>query len=229
MYGLAYTWSRMMSYGSPSVYFNGDRTYGPSGSDRRQFLTVNFLYEVPKLSPRFGGRWLAPVVDGWSLSGITSLSTGGPFTPSYTTTYSVETTGSSEGSRIDVLGDPTLPKGQRTFYRNFDTSVFGPPAPCSWTNRTMACFGNAGTNIMYGPGLNNWDISVDKKIPIGLGEGRELQLRVEGYNAWNHTQFSGYDTAARFDATGKQTNANFGAYNAARTPRIMAFTLRLRF
>jgi hypothetical protein len=230
MFGASYTWSRYMSYGTPSVYLpERTRSYGPSGGDRRQILTINYFYEVPKLSSRFGGNWLAPIVDGWSVSGITSLTTGAPFTPGYSTTYTVETTGSSEGARINVVGDSFLPEDQRTFYRNFRTEAFAPPVPCSAINQSLACFGNAGTNIMYGPGMNNWDISVDKKIPIGLGEGRELQLRAEAYNAWNHTQFSGYDTSARYDATGKQTNANFGAYNAARTPRIMAFTLRLRF
>jgi len=230
MYGMAYTWSRLMGYGSPSVYFKArEKSYGPSSSDRRQMLTVNYLYELPKLSPRFGGKRLAPLVDGWSLSGITTFSTGAPFTPGYSTTYSVETTGSSEGARINVLGNPILPKDQRTFYRNFDTSVFAPPTPCSWTNQTVACFGNAGTNIMYGPGFSNWDLSIEKKIPIGLSEGRALQFRAEGYNVWNHTQFSGYDTTARFDATGKQVNGNFGAYTSTRSPRIVAFSLRLRF
>jgi hypothetical protein len=230
MYGLSYTWSRYMSYGSPSVYFNPrEWTYGPSGSDRRQILTINYLYEFPKLSPRFGGQWLAPVVDGWSVSGITSLSTGAPFTPGWSTTYTVDTTGSGEGARINVLGDPYLSKDQRTFYRNFNTDIFAPPTGCSWTNQNLACFGNAGINIMYGPGMNNWDLSIEKKIPIGLGESRALQFRAEAYNVWNHTQFSGYDTAARFDATGKQVNANFGAYNAARRARIMTFSLRLQF
>jgi len=32
---------------------------------------------------------------------------------------------------------------------------------------------------------------------------------------FNHTQFSGIDTTARFDAAGNQTNARFGQYTAA--------------
>ena len=191
-------------------------------------LTINYVYEVPKLSAHLG-KFLAPLTDGWTLSGVTSLSTGGPFTPSLGTIAGTDFTGSSEGARINVVGDPFLPKDQRTFGNNFNTAAFAPPTPCSRTNQNLACFGNAGTNIMYGPGTNNWDLSVQKQIPIALGEKRSLELRAEAYNAPNHTQFSGYDTSTRFDATGKQTNANFGAYNSARSPRIMAFTLRFQF
>jgi hypothetical protein len=230
MFGVSYTWSRYMSYGSPSAYLPlRSRNYGPSGGDRRQMLTINYVYETPKLSPHFGGKYLAPLVDGWTISGVTSIATGSPFTPGLGTTAGTDFTGSSEGARINVVGDPFLPKDQRTFGRNFNTAAFAPPTPCSWANQSLACFGNAGSNIMYGPGTNNWDLSLQKKIPIALGEGRALEFRAEAYNAPNHTQFSGYDTGTRFDPSGKQTNANFGAFSSARTPRIMAFTLRLQF
>ena len=66
-------------------------------------------------------------------------------------------------------------------------------------------------------------------MPIGLGERRTLDFRAEAYNAFNHTQFSGVDSGARFDASGNQTNANFGAFNAARPARVIAFSLRFGF
>lgn len=72
-------------------------------------------------------------------------------------------------------------------------------------------------------------MTLAKRIPIGSSDRRTLDLRVEAYNIWNHTQFSAIDSGARFDATGKQTNANFGAYSAARAPRILAFNLRFAF
>jgi hypothetical protein len=49
------------------------------------------------------------------------------------------------------------------------------------------------------------------------------------YNAFNHTQFSALDTAARFDAQGRQVNTQFGQFTAARSPRIMQFALRFNF
>ena len=64
---------------------------------------------------------------------------------------------------------------------------------------------------------------------LRIREKVALQFRWEMFNAFNHTQFSGVDSGARFDAAGNQTNANFGAFNAARNARIMAFSLRLAF
>jgi hypothetical protein len=56
-----------------------------------------------------------------------------------------------------------------------------------------------------------------------------LQLRVETYNTFNHTQFSSLDTTARFDAAGNQVNTRLGEFIAARNPRQMQFALRFYF
>jgi hypothetical protein len=57
-----------------------------------------------------------------------------------------------------------------------------------------------------------------------------MQFRWEMYNIFNHTQFSAFDSAARFDpATGQQVNPSFGQFTAARQPRRMQFGLRLSF
>jgi hypothetical protein len=131
----------------------------------------------------------------------------------------VDLTGSAEGSRITVLGDPRLAKSERTFFRNFKTEMFA--------RTPVRDFGNAGIGLLRGPGVNNWDLSVNKRIPVT--EGRSFQLRGEFYNAFNHTQFSGIDTGARFDPSGKQINANFGTYNGARDPRRIQLSLRFMF
>jgi len=57
----------------------------------------------------------------------------------------------------------------------------------------------------------------------------KLQFRTEGYNAFNHTQFSGVDTAARFDQQGGQTSGTFGTFTGARNPRLVQLALRLLF
>ena len=49
------------------------------------------------------------------------------------------------------------------------------------------------------------------------------------YNAWNHTQWSGIDSTARFDASGNQVNALFGTVNGSRTARQMQMSLRFNF
>jgi hypothetical protein len=154
------------------------------------------------------------------LSGITTFMTGTPFTPGFSTSDGQDITGSQEGARIIVNGDPNLPKSQRTFFKNFNTGAFARPP--------LRSFGNAGNGILRNPAWNNWDISVSRRIPW-KGEERYFQLRGEFYNIWNHTQFNGYDTTARFNPAGEQINANFGALTGTRDPRKVQLSLRLMF
>jgi hypothetical protein len=119
-----------------------------------------------------------------------------------------------------VIGDPYLPKSERTFNRNFATEAFARPA--------VGEFGNAGVGLLHGPGVNNWDISLSKRVPVG-DETRYFQFRAEFYNAFNHTQFSALDTAGRFDAAGNQVDANFGSYTATHPERRIQLSLRFMF
>ena len=64
---------------------------------------------------------------------------------------------------------------------------------------------------------------------IKIKERLQSQFRLETYNTFNHTQFSTLDTAAKFDATGKQTNTRFGQIIAARNPRRLQLALKLTF
>ena len=124
-------------------------------------------------------------------------------------------------SQEGVKGHPRLSQGEKTFYRNFRTEAF------ALTPR--GSFGNAGVGILRGPGVNNWNLSVTKNIPVGLGEDRLLRFRGEFYNAFNHTQFSSLNTSAQFDPQGRQLNANLGAFTAAREARVISFALRFQF
>jgi len=154
------------------------------------------------------------------VSGITSVISGAPFMPGFSTTDGVDLTGSAEGARITIAGDPRLDKSQRNFYRNFNIDAF---------QRTPRLnFGNAGVGMLTGPGINNWDVNVSKRVPL-FSEARYIQFRTEMFNAWNHTQFSGLYTTARFDTAGKQVDPNFGAFSSARTPRTIQLSLKVVF
>jgi hypothetical protein len=132
----------------------------------------------------------------------------------------MDITGSpTDGARIKVTGNPVLPKSQRTFSRNFRTEVFALPE--------IGTIGNAAKTLLRGPGINNWDVAVFKNIPVR--ESVRAQFRAEFYNAFNHTQFSAFDTTARFDPQGRQVNARFGEFTAARNPRQIQLALRLYF
>jgi hypothetical protein len=83
-------------------------------------------------------------------------------------------------------GDVALPGGERTLSRWFDTSGFERAAP-----RQLASNYRTFPSLMSGirgPGVNSWDISVIKRIPIT--ETVKFQLRGEFLNAMNRTHFS---------------------------------------
>jgi hypothetical protein len=75
--------------------------------------------------------------------------------------------------------------------------------------------------------VNNWDSGLYKNVVVK--ERFRFQLRGEAYNVFNHTQFDGLDTTARFDATGKQINARFGQLISARNPRRLQLGLKFIF
>jgi hypothetical protein len=223
-FGAAWTWSKAMDYNS------GDQTtvsalvpvrvwnYGLSDFDRTHIFKLNWLWDIPAL--RVSSKAVDRVINHWQLSGIASFISGNPMSVGYGTVTPIDITGTpTQGARIVVLDDAVLPKSKRTFNRYFDTSVFRMPA--------VGTFGNSARTVIRGPGTNNWDIALFKNFPIR--ERMRFQFRWETYNTFNHTQFSGLDTTARFDSTGAQVNARFGELTAARPARIMQLGLRFLF
>jgi hypothetical protein len=210
----------------PLVPNNYSRNYGPQGSDRRQTLSINYAYDIPRPGQALHNKALTIVADGWQVSGITVFSTGAPFTPSFGTTNSLNITGSTnEGARIDVIGDPkaniptnpSLPNGGLAFN------------PAAFAQAAVGTIGNAGTNIMYGPGYANFDASISRSIPIG-SEKRQLKLRLEAFNVFNHTEFQNVSTSFTYNpANGANTNASTGQYTSTKGPRILSLELRFQF
>lgn len=223
-FGVSYTWSKnlnsadfdntVMSPFVPARIWN----YGLSTYDRTHNLRMNFLFDTPRVwYNNVASRW---VLNGWQIGGINAFISGSPSGVGFTTTNNADITGTtSAGPRINVLSDPVLPKDQRTFAKNFRTDVFAVPA--------RGTLGNAARTIIRGPGTENWDLSVFKNFPIR--EPMRLQFRAEFYNAFNHTQFSGLDTGARFDPAGTQVNPTLGQFTASRPPRQIQLALRFTF
>ncbi len=225
-FGLAYTWSKTMNYANS----DGDGVaryrplriwnYGKAGYDQTHILILNYTWDLPRGSRVWPNRATRAILDGWLVSGITSLYSGFPSGVGFSTVDGADITGGGDGSRIVVTGKAQLSHGERTFRRFFDPTVFRRPA--------RGDFGNAPKDVFRLPGANNWDISLFKNFPLG-SERRYLQFRWEMYNAFNHTQFSGVDSGARFDAAGNQVNARFGEVTSARTERRMQASLRVTF
>lgn len=222
-YGVAWTWSKSMDFAdgntstiatyAPLRVWN----YGRSGFDRTHNLTFSYTWSLPTPQRDAITRH---VLGNWQVAGITTFLSGAPLGIGMSTTDNADIAGGGDGVRTVVLSNPVLPKSERTITRFFNTEAFGRPA--------RGTFGNAPKDVIRGPGINNWDLSLFKNFPLGA-ESRTLQFRWELYNAWNHTQFSAVDTSARFSPDGKQANTRFGALTAANPPRQMQLSLRVIF
>jgi len=111
--------------------------------------------------------------------------------------------------------------GSKTFAQWFNTAAFAMPA--------KGTFGTCGAMNFRGPGINNVDMTLMKRIPLGKSETRSLRIRVEAFNLLNHTQFNLINTAARFDGNGNQINSQFGQATSARQPRVLQLGATLYF
>ena len=121
-YGFSYTLGKTMS-GSTSPYWADKfRNWGPSFAGSPSYAEANYVYEAPNLGQKLNFKPLGWVTDHWTVSGITSWRsdrmTGVPgisLANTSTTNASPNFTGSAEGARMMVEGNPELPSGQVSF------------------------------------------------------------------------------------------------------------------
>ncbi len=201
-------------------------------------VAINYLWNIPRLGRVVNNPLVHRVFDGWQLSGITRFQSGSPLSLGNLSTGNLDgaldITGGGDGWRAVMTGNPILPKSERTVERYFNIAAFAPPGVGGPTPNNPAAvqgilaLGNTPNTFGRGPGLNNWDLSLFKNIPVR--EKLTMQFRAEAYNAFNHTQFSAVNTTPKWTyATGAVTAAQFGQITAARDPRILQFALRLNF
>jgi hypothetical protein len=225
-FGMAYTLSKTQDYAStdtaglPLYQSFDDWSYGLASFDQTHVAVINYTWDLPDASRLWNNRVVRAVLDNWQISGITAFASGVPSGITLTTADSFDFAGGGDGTGVVINGDPTLSSGDRSVDRWFDTSVFARPA----RNQIQ----KVPRDVIRLPGIHVWDMTIFKNVPLGAGR-RYLQLRWEAYNVFNHTQFNGVDTTARFDASGSQTSANFGRVTSTRAPRTMQASVRVVF
>lgn len=198
----SYTFSKSLDYGgsaasgggasgNPQTVTNLKAGYGPSGFDVKHRFVGSWVYELPFGE---GRQWLrdgvvSRVLGGWQLAGITTLSTGRPFSVSLN--QGVNNGAPSWPNRIcnGKLANPDPAMW-------FDTTCFVKPP-----NNT---YGNVGRGVLYGPGTVNFDLSLVKNTAIR--ERLRVQLRLDAFNAFNTPNFGFPNTAIGAGAAGSITS-----------------------
>jgi hypothetical protein len=212
-----------------------EANYGPAGFDRRHIFNFNWVYELPQ--SQSANVWLNHVVNNWQLSGGYRFESGVPYSVSWSVSGigNRNITGSdTEGSRPIITGDPG--SGHTSDPYRMIPVVFLPAQVGSIGLETPR-------NYLNRAPLNNLDLSLQKSFPI-LGR-RALRLRLDAFNALNHTQFDVVGTNIQFasltnptptntpyDANGNFVVANrngFGAVTSVRSPRVLQLLARFEF
>ncbi len=220
-FGVSYAFSKYMDFTGIPIYApRRTWAYGLDSADQTHNMAINFVYNVPEASKLVSNRAVRYAFDGWVLSGIAQFVSGTPVAVGFSTIDGTDQNGGGDAQRIRVVGDAFAAGTGHTFYHWFNTAAFARPG--------LNDPGNAGKYDVRNPGVNNWDLALAKKFPIN-GEKRNFELRWEAYNSFNHTQYSGIDATARFDASGNQTSTTFGQVTSTRTPRVMQGSLRFTF
>lgn len=221
-----YAWSKQLDvfYGTSAEsginaiggQWHPEWSYGPSDANHTHHFVVSANYALPYRTSWSG--LTKALLANWQWNAIATFETGSPFTVFNGST-----------SSFDYMGDVpnrvcngNLSHGDRTVLRYFDTSCFQDPA--AGPNGVAVSRGNAGRNVITGPGINNWDVSLGKGFAIA--EGKTLQFRIEAFNAFNHAQWSGINT---LDDTLTNQQSTFGQVTGSRPPRLVQAALRFDF
>jgi hypothetical protein len=192
-FGVAYTLSKVNTTVADSTTFTSvvDASaydYAPAAFDRKHFFIANFVWSLPKGSRFVGNNGLTRTLfDNWTLSGVTTIATGNP------AELALTITGQDAGNRLVGSFSAGNSSGQQPRLR-VNGSAQSAPDQINLSAFTVPGINDIGPySRMYlrNPGINNQDLALSKSFPFGKDGKRSLQFRVEAFNVFNHTQFSG--------------------------------------
>lgn len=179
--------------GCQSARLRGAYERADSVEDVRHRLIVGGVWELPWGKELTGVA--GAILGGWQSGWLLSFESGQPFTVSQS--GDTQNKGGNEASRPHTLGvNANLPSDQRDPSRWFDTTAFvrstyqGAPASNGVFIPGTLGYGTAGRNVLLGPGVKAWDLSVSKSFKMPWQEAHSLMLRTEFFNAFNTPQFS---------------------------------------
>ena len=212
----SYTWSKSLD--EASTFEETINPFNPKASrslslfNSAQRFVISYDWELP-IAKRQG--LAGAVLNDWAISGITSFQSGFPIRldteDDYELVNSLFFLGTEAPSMTGKL-QKLNPKQPGQLYLNY--SQFSDPVLGSFNNGTPR-------SVCCGPGLEDWDFSVHKKI--NLSESRYFQFRGEIFNVFNHTNFSNPDGHYQ-DGQGQ-----FGKITQVGDPRLVQFALKFFF
>jgi hypothetical protein len=233
-YQVSYTWSHTISdipitsfTNSTTDPFNYALDRGDADLDRRHSLVANMVYQLPTFS-RWGSA-AKHILGDWQLNGIYSYFGSTP--------VDILSGANTYGTAGNVNPRPNLVAGVPIYVNGPDSTVWLNPAAFSLPG--VGQVGSLGKGSIRGKPISNVDFSVVKNWRFKEKYG--FQFRAEMFNAFNHTNFTGFNNNLQFDAVqilaggapnpnfGRPTNGSFGTLNNAQAPREIQFGFKFTF
>jgi hypothetical protein len=187
---------------------------GPAELTPRLRSVTSFAYDLPfGKGRRYAAGALAnAIVGGWTFAGIADFTTG-----AWRRVTTNDVSGTGYGAMPDRICDPREVPGGRSRLQWFNTACFENPAFGTW--------GNSPIGVFEDPGINNWNLSVQKNIAVNFPtEAARIMFRTDFFNAFNHTQWGNAS-----NSTLQSGNVNAGRISSTRAPRQIQFSLTFLF
>jgi hypothetical protein len=197
--------------------FNVAASEAPSAYDMRHNFVISYNYELP-FAQWFNSH--SQLATGWSISGTTRFSSGFPVTlydPTDTSLLGtfgngvnnnlVDTPNYTPGCDLKINHDPAKGPG-------FNTDCF--------SLAELGERGNSPRRFFYGPGIENFDLALIKRVTFDTS--RSLELRLETFNLFNHPQFYGPGAV-----DGNIVSPTFGQIITAAAPRFIQLAAKFTF
>ncbi len=216
-----YTWSHeidVTTYDLNNVSnpYNLKYDKGSGALDRRNILSVNYIYAFPKYPG--DNAFVKQALNGWQLSGTMIFEAGlivNNQGAGLNINYDPIGLGGGYTNRPDLTGKVSYPKQQKEW---FNPAAFSNPIP-SWAGGLNQGFGSGRKDTVLGPGQTNFNTSLYKTFPIK--ESLSFKFRVESFNTFNNAEFQGI---------GNQLGSgNFGQITSTYDPRVFEFGGELTF
>lgn len=207
--GAVYTYSHSQTTANADQdtqdpFFPRALDYRSASWDRRHVFAANYVYDLPKVTRHFNGpKWLSYITDDYQISGVTNIMSGTP----------IDLGNGWQGEPGALNGGNMW--GAIPYYYSLDKNL-NPIYP------TIGSPIRPSRDLLRTGGLQTWDMSLFKNLPLGANEHRYIQLRLEGFNVFNHPNF--IDKNVGFAENGPwqwqpgtpfsiSKNSNFGTYS----------------
>jgi Carboxypeptidase regulatory-like domain/TonB dependent receptor/TonB-dependent Receptor Plug Domain len=219
---VSFTWSHNIDTASEVSDFFGTSGYVPQDSrnlkgsvgnsefDQRRALIITYIYQIPGLTQK---GVLSAITKHWQVSGTTTLRDG-LATP--VLTFGGESGTANFHERPNCVGPIRYQLSDLT-QSYVLPGAFAPPAP--------GTFGNCPRNPIVAPGLNAFDINIQRTFR--LSERIAFEFRTSFFNAFNHPNFAEPSPDLSTTITATADDGSFDSHFGVGGPRNIQFMGKL--